>query len=168
MFVVCAQAALDPRMRALYLNYTNTLTRGGVQLVTQFISVGKYSRYGSWGLKLASDQAPAEAPKYLGFLDFLAQNQYVVLQNCVFCLHNTVNVEVSVAVYCILGCRRVCVRSNAWLAARVSLWLARMPRPARVRCSRRVACRACGSASCFCARFSFLPYGENMWYHCWL
>jgi hypothetical protein len=37
-----------------------------------------------------------------------------------------------------LACAGVCMRSKAWLAARVSLRLPRMPRPARARRSRRL------------------------------
>lgn len=64
-------------MRDIYVMYTNNLKANGVTKVTQFTSVSPYSKYGSWGLKLASDQPDAEAPKYLGFMDFLEANKCV-------------------------------------------------------------------------------------------
>lgn len=82
------QSALDPRMRALYVNYTSTLLQGGVDIVVQFTSISPYSRYGSWGLKLASDQPDNEAPKYLGFRDFLLSNQSCAIPDYTGCPNN--------------------------------------------------------------------------------
>lgn len=62
-------------MRGLYVNYTSTLLAAGVQKVMQFVTVSSYSTYGSWGLKNSTDQRPTEAPKYLGFMDFLKQHE---------------------------------------------------------------------------------------------
>ena len=56
-------AARDPRMEQLYVDYNSMLVAEGVDLVMQFVDVSSYSRYGSWGLKEASDQQPQEAPK---------------------------------------------------------------------------------------------------------
>jgi hypothetical protein len=62
-------------MAAVYRSYFEMLKEEGVTLIAQFTSVSPYSRYGSWGLKIASDQSPAEVPKYRGFMAFLESQQ---------------------------------------------------------------------------------------------
>lgn len=65
------KANRDPRMRAIYLSYARMLRQAGVQLHMHFASVGRPSRYGSWGLLEATDQDRRTAPKYQGLMDFI-------------------------------------------------------------------------------------------------
>ena len=60
-----------------------------------------------------------------------------------------------------LACVRVC--SDAWLAAHVSLQLARLPRPARTRLSRRL--RATLAAAPFLFAHTFGPCRMEKTYH---
>lgn len=50
------QASLDPRMGPVYTAYLSMLEEEGVSLIAHYTSVGQYSRYGSFALKIASDQ----------------------------------------------------------------------------------------------------------------
>lgn len=50
------QASLDPRMGPVYTAYLSMLEEEGVSLIAHFTSVGQFSRYGSFALKIASDQ----------------------------------------------------------------------------------------------------------------
>jgi hypothetical protein len=61
----------DVRMRELYLRYANMLRSAGVALHMHFTSVGRPSRFGSWGLLEATDQNRRSAPKHLGLADFM-------------------------------------------------------------------------------------------------
>ncbi len=50
------QASLDPRMGPVYTAYLSMLEEEGVSLIAHYTSVGQFSRYGSFALKIASDQ----------------------------------------------------------------------------------------------------------------
>jgi hypothetical protein len=50
------KASLDPRMGPVYNAYLSMLVEEGVSLIAHFVSVGPYSRYGSFPLKIGSDQ----------------------------------------------------------------------------------------------------------------
>ncbi len=73
------QASLDPRMEEVYTRYLTALADEGVTLIGQFVSVSKYSRYGSFGLKMASDQVRAGAGALRGLRSC----------GCVSCVHGS-------------------------------------------------------------------------------
>ena len=64
----------NPRMRNVYVNYLNMWKASGGTLFNHFVDVGAYSKYGSWGALEYQNQDPNTAPKYLGLMDFIAQN----------------------------------------------------------------------------------------------
>ena len=74
-------------MQAVFYNYTATLA-SNVSLINQFVSVSAYSSSGSFGLKLATDQAPSEAPKFLGFHQYLDEHRTCVTTPAVTCPSN--------------------------------------------------------------------------------
>jgi calcineurin-like phosphoesterase len=53
----------DARMKGLYTKYLTGLKNVGVDLITHYSSVGKYTEYGSWGLLEYQDENINEAPK---------------------------------------------------------------------------------------------------------
>ncbi len=59
----------DPRMAALYDDYLRDWREAGGQLMCHFLSVGAYSRYGSWGAK--EHQQQQAAPKFNALMRFL-------------------------------------------------------------------------------------------------
>jgi len=63
-----------PRMRQLYLDYLAGWRQNGGTLAAIFSSMGRYSKWGSWGLMEHHGQSPAEAPKYQAVLQFLDAN----------------------------------------------------------------------------------------------
>lgn len=65
------QAALDPRMEGIYVDYHTMLEEEGFTMMCQFTSISRYTQYGSWGLRYATDQDPREAPKWRGFTGFM-------------------------------------------------------------------------------------------------
>ena len=69
----------NPRMRKVYLDYLSMWKSSGGQLFNQFYDVGRYDKYGSWGALEYQNQDPSTAPKYLGLMDFIAQNQTVAV-----------------------------------------------------------------------------------------
>lgn len=60
----------DPRMGALYADYLNGWRQHGGGLLMQFNSVGRYTKYGSWGAK--EYQTQTGAPKYDALMQFIA------------------------------------------------------------------------------------------------
>jgi len=61
----------DPRMKQLYLTYLAEWKAAGGELCVIFSSVGKPSKWGSWGM-LESESQPAEAaPKYQAIQQFI-------------------------------------------------------------------------------------------------
>ena len=67
-----AAANRDPRMGQLYTQYLNTWKANGGQLFMHFASVGRYSRWGFWGLLEHVDQA--SSPKYDAVLQWMQNN----------------------------------------------------------------------------------------------
>uniref|UniRef100_A0A383V938 EGF-like domain-containing protein n=1 Tax=Tetradesmus obliquus TaxID=3088 RepID=A0A383V938_TETOB len=65
-----AQANRDPAMYGLYQRYYTGLVTAGVQLITQFDSMGGPT----WGLSEWQDQDPKTAPKLQAVQDFIAAN----------------------------------------------------------------------------------------------
>ncbi|MCJ7675609.1 MAG: hypothetical protein MUO33_10735, partial [Sedimentisphaerales bacterium] len=63
-----------PRMKRLYLEYLRGWKDAGGTLMVMFSSMGKYSKWGSWGLMEYHGQPVAEAPKYQAVLEFLQNN----------------------------------------------------------------------------------------------
>ncbi len=62
----------DPRMGGLYADYLAGWRRQGGQLFMLFNSVGRYGKYGSWGVK--EYQTQTGAPKHEALLRFIAAN----------------------------------------------------------------------------------------------
>lgn len=62
----------DPRMGALYTEYLNGWRQHGGGLLMHFDSVGRYTKYGSWGAK--EYQTQTSAPKYNALMQFIAAN----------------------------------------------------------------------------------------------
>lgn len=63
----------DPRMHDLYLADQESWRLAGGRLFALFSSVGKPSKYGSWGLLESTVQDVATAPKYRAVLELLAK-----------------------------------------------------------------------------------------------
>jgi len=63
-----------PRMRQLYLEYLSCWKDAGGTMMAIFSSMGRYSKWGSWGLMEYHGQPVAEAPKYQAVLEFLENN----------------------------------------------------------------------------------------------
>ena len=62
----------NPRMKDVYVEYLNMWKASGGRLFNQFVDVGAYSKFGSWGALEYQNQDPNTAPKYLGLMDFIA------------------------------------------------------------------------------------------------
>lgn len=62
-----------PRMKELYLKDLRAwqTSRGGAYMI--FSSMGRYSKWGSWGLLEFSDQDPSTAPKYQAVREYLRE-----------------------------------------------------------------------------------------------
>jgi len=63
-----------PRMRELYLEYLAGWKQAGGTMFVIFSSVGRYSKWGSWGLMEYHGQPLSEAPKYQAVLEFIEKN----------------------------------------------------------------------------------------------
>ena len=63
-----------PRMRQLYLEYLSCWKDAGGTMMAIFSSMGRYSKWGSWGLMEYHGQPVAEAPKYQAVLEFIENN----------------------------------------------------------------------------------------------
>ena len=62
----------DPRMGQLYRDYLAGWRQHGGQLLMHFNSVGRYTKYGSWGAK--EYQTQLNAPKYEALMQFIEAN----------------------------------------------------------------------------------------------
>jgi hypothetical protein len=60
-----------PKMRELYLEDLNNWKEAGGGLFCLYSSVGRYSKWGSWGLLESSDQDPKTAPKFRAVREFV-------------------------------------------------------------------------------------------------
>lgn len=63
-----------PRMKQLYLEYLSGWKEAGGTMMAIFSSMGRYSKWGSWGLMEYHGQPLAEAPKYQAVIEFLEKN----------------------------------------------------------------------------------------------
>jgi len=63
-----------PRMKQLYLEYLSGWRQNGGTMMAIFSSMGRYSKWGSWGLMEYHGQPAAEAPKYQAVIEFLEKN----------------------------------------------------------------------------------------------
>lgn len=62
----------DPRMRGIYGQILRDWKEGGGTLYMHYSSPRVYNKHGPWGTKEYITQPAAQAPKYLGLLDFMA------------------------------------------------------------------------------------------------
>jgi hypothetical protein len=65
-----------PRMKQLYLDYLAGWKDSGGTMMAIFSSMGRYSKWGSWGLMEYHGQPVADAPKYQAVLQFLEENPH--------------------------------------------------------------------------------------------
>ena len=66
-------ANMHPRMGTLYRDYYAAWTTGGGDLLCNFASVGKWSKWGSWGLLQYADEPVAQSPKFMATMTWAAQ-----------------------------------------------------------------------------------------------
>ena len=71
------QANRDPRMEDLYRKDLNSWKRAGGKLFVTFSSMGKYNKWGSWGLLEDPKQDPKTAPKYRAVMKYIDENRHV-------------------------------------------------------------------------------------------
>jgi hypothetical protein len=62
------------RMKQLYLEYLSGWKQNSGTMMAIFSSMGRYSKWGSWGLMEYHGQPVTEAPKYQAVLEFLENN----------------------------------------------------------------------------------------------
>jgi hypothetical protein len=63
-----------PRMKQLYLEYLAGWKENGGTMMAVFSSMGRFSKWGSWGIMEYHGQPTAEAPKYQAVIEFLDKN----------------------------------------------------------------------------------------------
>lgn len=68
------QANRDPRMEDLYRKDLNSWKRAGGKVFVTFSSMGKYNKWGSWGLLEHPMQNPETAPKYRAVMKYIDEN----------------------------------------------------------------------------------------------
>jgi hypothetical protein len=61
-------------MKRLYLDYLVGWRQSGGRTFAIFSSVGKYSKWASWGLMEYHGQPASEAPKYQAVMEFIDTN----------------------------------------------------------------------------------------------
>lgn len=66
-------ANMHPRMGDLYRDYFAGWMAEGGDLLCHFASVGKWSKWGSWGLLQYADEPAAQSPKFMATLRWAAQ-----------------------------------------------------------------------------------------------
>ena len=71
----------NPWMKEVYLEYLNMWKKNGGELFNQFVDVSPFTKYGSWGALEYQNQDLSTAPKYLGLMEFIAQNQAVLVNS---------------------------------------------------------------------------------------
>lgn len=62
-----------PRMSDLYRDYFAAWEAGGGDLLCNFASVGKWSKWGSWGLLQYADESAAQSPKFMATMKWAAR-----------------------------------------------------------------------------------------------
>ena len=70
---VLQAANRHPRMADIYRNYFDAWTAAGGDLMCYFASVGRWSKWGSWGIMEYYDDDPAQSPKFLGAMRWARQ-----------------------------------------------------------------------------------------------
>ena len=63
-----------PRMKQLYLHYLAGWKKNGGTVMVLFSSMGRYTKWGSWGLMEYHGQPITSAPKYQAVIQFLDKN----------------------------------------------------------------------------------------------
>jgi len=63
-----------PRMKQLYLKYLSGWKENSGTMMAIFSSMGRYSKWGGWGIMEYHGQPIAEAPKYQAVIEFLEKN----------------------------------------------------------------------------------------------
>ena len=53
-----------PRMKDIYARYLDAWAKEGGELLCHFNSVGRWDKWGSWGLLQFADEDPAQSPKF--------------------------------------------------------------------------------------------------------
>lgn len=66
-----AALSRHPEMKDVYLEYLTAWESAGAQLFNQFVNVGSWSKYGTWGALEYQDQDPATSPKYQALMEFI-------------------------------------------------------------------------------------------------
>jgi hypothetical protein len=61
-------ANAHPRMGKIYDEYLAAWTKEGGDLFCNFSSVGRWSKWGSWGVLQYHDDNPAQSPKFMALL----------------------------------------------------------------------------------------------------
>jgi hypothetical protein len=74
------KANAHPRMGEIYDQYYEAWTRAGGDLFCYFSSVGRWSKWGSWGILQHYDDDPAAAPKFLATMRWARQRGQKVNQ----------------------------------------------------------------------------------------
>ena len=69
-----ADLSRAPEMKDVYLEYLEAWKSTGAQLFNQFVNVGSWSIYGTWGALEYQDQDPATSPKYQALMEFIDRN----------------------------------------------------------------------------------------------
>ncbi len=64
----------DPRMAALYQQYFDAWKAAGGRLFVNFIDMGAYSKWGSWGILEHEEQTRHAVPKHSAVMRFIEQN----------------------------------------------------------------------------------------------
>ena len=59
-------------MREVYREYIDTWVAAGGGLLNQYHDIGRWSKWGLWGVLEHVTEDPASAPKYQGLLDAIA------------------------------------------------------------------------------------------------
>lgn len=64
------QANAHPRMGKIYTRYFDAWTEAGGDLFCYFSSVGRWSKWGSWGILQYTDEDPRRAPKFMATMEW--------------------------------------------------------------------------------------------------
>jgi len=64
----------DSRMGDMYTIHLNDLKAAGVNSIAMFASHGRFSKWGSWGLKEYVGQPDAQSPKHVAYRNFIQNN----------------------------------------------------------------------------------------------